>query len=226
MDNDEKKFKLDELPAEGSEPSPEPAVLQRKAKTSVDPRLLNMKTLSDAEKREALSQRWHFENPKMNWGWLAALTTLLVLEKKEYFWGPTPKTSSHDFSSLFVDFLNPSTLIDHPLYLALLIPFIFKFTRPDEHFFELNFGGVSAVKKIDYVGSEPNRVFVKWGDVTLVKKILVGKRQVLEIHDAKGPVGQLIWDIDGVKKKVIKQVLKGLVPVKHPMRIFIEKEVP
>ena len=226
MDTDEKKFTMEELPEEGSEPSPGPPTPKRKPKTPVDPRLLNMKNFSDAEKREALSQRWHFEKPQMNYGWLIALSALLILEKRDYFWEPTVKPSGDGFSTLIMDFLNPGPLLEHPLYLAILIPLFFKFTRPDAHFFELNFGGISSVKNIEYVGSEPNRIFVKWGDISSVQKILVRKREVLEIHDAKGPVGQLIWDIDGVKKKVIKQVLRGLVPDKHPMRIFIEKEVP
>jgi hypothetical protein len=69
------------------------------------------------------------------------------------------------------------------------------------------------------------RVKVKWNDIKDVKKITVKGRDVIELYNLEGPVAQLIWDIDDMKKKVVKRVLMSLISNKHPMRILIEKDV-
>jgi hypothetical protein len=66
---------------------------------------------------------------------------------------------------------------------------------------------------------------MKWNDIKSVEKTVVKGREVLILHNLEGPEAQLIWDIDMIKKKVVKQVLTNLVSAKHPMRIFIEKEI-
>lgn len=229
MGTEEKKFKLDELPDNtGSEPDKivHPVV----KKSAPDPRLQSFKKLDQVEKSAALSQSWFFDKQVKRWGWLIALVVLLAFEKsghmneyakkrKEY------QASGDKFSEMVLDVFGLEFLFTHPLYLGLLIPLFFKFHGNSKYFFEITFQGINAVRTITGTNDEPQRVSVKWDEILAVEKIVVDGRPVLQIHDAKGPLAQLIWDIEDIKKKVIKQILAGLIAKTHPFRIFIEKEV-
>ena len=57
MDN-EKKFKLDELPDSGSEP--DKIEIPKIIKSKPEPRLENLKPLTDSERVDALGQQWRF----------------------------------------------------------------------------------------------------------------------------------------------------------------------
>ncbi len=228
MDN-EKKFKLDELPDKGSDtPETKPPP---KASNKVEPRIEKLKTLNTGQRVEAMAQRWHFDKPKQNWGWLAALVILLALEKSghwEHFVKGMSKAaeSSDGLSNIFVADTPFHFLFKHPLVFAVLIPAFFKFKVPSDVFFEITFDGISAVRSVIFNSHQtPSRVKIRWEEITEVTKLKIDKREVLVLHSATGPVAQLIWDIEDVKKKVIKQVVKGLVSNKNVFRIFIEKEV-
>jgi hypothetical protein len=232
MGTEEKKFKLDELPDHsGSEPdklAPAPAHL---VKPKTDHRVEGVKKLNHEKQLEALTQKWHFGKPSMRWGWLVALLVLFALEKSghmDYYYAQKAKLKEQTdgMSEFFLAVASVEDAIKHPLFFALLIPLFFKFKDEDVFFFEITFNGINAVQKIDFdLKLGPKRVSVPWGEILSVSKKTVNNRPVLEIHDAKGPRAQLIWDIDDVKKKVVKQVLKGLIANTHPFRIFIEKEV-
>lgn len=230
MDNDEKKFTLDELPDKGSEPEIKAPPPPKKEKP--EPRLEKIKKLKPSEQVEALGQRWYFDKPKRNWGWLIALIALIYVEKAQLFHPNNEHRKrfaeeSHGVSEIaFVGVDIFDFLFVHPLIFAILIPLIFKFWESSAVFFEITFSGINAVRRIP-VGTDlaPTRVSVKWDEIKNVSKDKAGKRDILIIHDKDGPVAELIWDIDEVKKKVIKQVVKGLVSNKHPFREFIEKEV-
>jgi len=114
----------------------------------------------------------------------------------------------------------------HPLVLAVLIPVFFKLRRSPDDYFEITFQGIHAVKTLDVPPFHKHlRVKMKWDEINEVKKVVVKGREVIELSNINGPEAQLIWDIDEIKKRVVKQVLMNLVSNKHPMRIFIEKEV-
>lgn len=216
MDN-EKKIKLEELPDTGSEP--DKLVFTALPKSRPEPRLENLKTLSDSERADALGQRWLFDRPMMQWGWLFFLVSLGLLEYCKDSVLRTLIRFNFDAPEL-------TYLMRHPLILALLIPFLFKFKTSANDFFEITFNGIDGVKTINvHLYQAPLRIKMKWGDIKAVKKICIKGRDVLELYNLEGPEAQLIWDIDVIKKKVVKQVLKCLVSNKHPLRIFIEKEV-
>lgn len=230
MSSDEPKFKLEDLPDQGS--VPEKIIVPKFKKTQADPRLKKLKKLDPAERDKTLSDRWFFDNPSRRWGWLIALLALIVLEvlsHQEPFSVAKIRESDEDLGDILAlafDFIPLETLLQHPLFLAFLIPLFFKHTKPEGLFFELNFEGLNAPDRInDAAIAIPARVFLKWSDITAVKKVRVNKREVLEIHSAKGPAAHLIWDIDDVKKKVIQQVLTDLVADKHPLRVFLEKDI-
>ncbi len=229
MDN-EKKFKLDELPDKGSD-IPEIKPHPKPKSSKPEPRIEKLKTLNADERVEAMTQRWHFDRPKQNWGWLIALGILLALEKSGH-WGDflsgmeKASENTDGLSNIFVGDTLFHFLFKHPLVFSVLIPAFFKFRVPSEVYFEITFDGISAVRNIVFANHQsPLRVKIKWGEITEVTKIHIKKREVLVLHSATGPVAQLIWDIEDVKKKVIKQVVKGLVSNKNVFRIFIEKEV-
>jgi hypothetical protein len=229
MDN-EKKIKLEELPDSGSEPETV-ALLPKKIKTSPEPRLENLKMLTDSEKVEALAQLWHFDQKKPRWTWLFILLALFALEKSKVLSDfhakkikvekPSDRIGSIVFDNPEVEFL-----MKHPLVFALLIPVFFKLRRSPDDYFEITFQGIHAVKTLDVPPFHKHlRVKMKWDEINQVKKVIVKGREVIELSNINGPEAQLIWDIDEIKKRVVKQVLMNLVSNKHPMRIFIEKEV-
>jgi len=229
MDN-EKKIKLEELPDSGSEPeimvSP-----PKKIKKQTEPRLENLKMLSDSEKVEALAEVWHFDQKKPRWTWLFVLLALFALEKSKVLSDihannikvekPSDRIGALVFDNPEVEFL-----MKHPLVLAVLIPVFFKLRRSPDDYFEITFQGIHAVKTLDVPPFHKHlRVKMKWDEINEVKKVVVKGREVIELSNINGPEAQLIWDIDEIKKRVVKQVLMNLVSNKHPMRIFIEKEV-
>ena len=232
--DDEKKTNLDELPNLGSEPEIKITPL-RVMPSRPEPRIENLKSLNDSEKADALSERWLFENKKSKWLWLLLFLAFFALEKSGYIWKlhtnsiRVEKPADNllaQFNALAFESEELEFLLKHPLVFAILIPFFFKFKGRSNDSFELTFNGVTAVKTIDVPVFEfPVRVKMKWNDIKSVEKTVVKGREVLILHNLEGPAAQLIWDIDMIKKKVVKQVLTNLVSAKHPMRIFIEKEI-
>lgn len=221
MDN-EKKFKLDELPDLGSEP--DKIVFTKVANTGPEPRLENFKKLNESERADALAQRWHFDHQTVKWGWVIYLVSLFVLEKSKIMMGFHEKNVK--LEPAFFDSPEIEIFFKHPMVLGLLTPFLFKFKTSHQDFFDITFNGIEAVKTIDVpLFHAPTRLKMKWNDIKDVKKTTVKRREVLELYNLQGPEAQLIWDIDDLKKKVVKQVLRDLIPAKHPLRIFIEKEV-
>jgi hypothetical protein len=228
MDN-EKKFKLEELPNSGSEP--DKIIFFPVKKKILEPRLENLKKMNASEMDEALSERWHFDKNRMRWGWLLFLFLLVGLQKSKILLDyhqkiiriekPADRLSALIFDNSEFDFL-----VKYPLIFAVFIPMVFKFKESSKDHFEITFTGISAVQTIDIPAfTSPKRVKMHWDEIKHVKKITVKGRPVLELSHNLGPGAQLIWDIADIKKKVVKQVLSNLVSVKHPMRIFIEKEV-
>ena len=228
MDN-EKKFKLEELPDKGSEP--DKIKFFPLKKKHAEPRLENLKKMNASEMDEALSDRWHFDKNKRKWGWLIFLFLLMGLQKSKYLLDYQQKIiriekPADRLSALIFDNSESEFLVRYPLIFAIFIPIIFKFKESSKDHFEITFTGINAVKTIDITAfTSPKRVKMKWDEIKEVKKITVKGRPVLELYHNLGPGAQLIWDIDEIKKKVVKQVLANLVSVKHPLRIFIEKEV-
>ena len=228
MDN-EKKFKLDELPDLGSEP--DKIEIPKIIKSKPEPRIENLKQLNDSERVQALSQLWRFDRSKIKWGWIFFLFALFAFEKSGVLAGYHAKKihiekESDRIGALIFDHSEVEFLMKHPLILALLIPFLFKFKTSANDYFEITFNGVNAVKTIDVPKFHKLlRVKVKWNDIKEVKKIVVKDRPVIELYNLEGPVAQLIWDIDDMKKKVVKRVLMSLISPNHPMRILIEKDV-
>jgi hypothetical protein len=228
MDN-EKKFKLDELPDSGSEP--DKIEIPTIVKSKPEPRIENLKQLTDAERVDAIGQLWRFDRSKIKWGWLFFLIALFAFEKSGVLARYHAKKihiekESDRIGALIFDHAEVEFVMKHPLLLALLIPFLFKFKTSANDYFEITFNGLNAVKTIDVPKFQiPLRVKVKWNDIKEVKKIVVKDRSVIELYNLEGPVAQLIWDIDDMKKKVVKRVLMSLISPKHPMRILIEKDV-
>ncbi len=228
MEN-EKKIKLDELPDSGSEP--DKIDIPKIVKSKPEPRLEKLKELTDSERVDALGQFWRFDQTKVKFGWVIFLLALFAFEKtgvlsrvhadKIRITKPSDRVAAMVFDEPEVGFV-----MKHPLILALLIPFFFKFRTSTDDYFELTFNGVNAVKTIDLPKfQKPLRVKVKWNDIKEAKKINVKGRDVIELYNLEGPVAQLIWDLDDIKKKVVKRVLISLIAPKHPMRILIEKDV-
>ena len=235
MSNDEKKFSLDDLPDEGSSSSSEkPSASPSRPKVSQkpEPRVERLKRFDDVGKTEKMVQKWLFDVPERSWGWLIAVGVLLVMEKLQIYKHFLEESKSLSeatmgFSEVVTDMM---ALVDyaliHPFSLAILIPFIFKFSHRSEYYFEVTFDGLQTVQKITLAkGEMPGRVRIKWGEIEQVKKVLVNKREVLEIYSPTAKMGELIWHLESHQKVAVKQLVKGLLSPKNPFRIFIEKEV-
>lgn len=232
MDN-EKKFKLDELPDEGGHPVQEnKASSPKRPLKDKEPRLEKLKNMTASERVNAMTQRWHFDNPVRKWDWIIPLVILVVLQKGSFYSNYLADRMSIEartdgMSEIFfgvIPLIDP--LARYPLIFALLIPLLFKFKVPSDIFFEITFDGINTVRTLTPKKNEvPTRIFIKWGEITEVKKITHNKRDILQLYTVDGPLAQMIWNIEDTKKQVLKQILKGLVSSKNAFRIFIEKEV-
>ena len=232
MSEDEKKFKLDELPDEGSKSSLK--IPKKKIdKPGADPRLEKLKFLSERQKTQVMTQTWKFDKSVLKYGWTIYIVVLGYLQYiRPYEQYLREIKSMNDYTmELGGDTVQAFTvvlefLIKNPILLSLLTPLFFKFTRASDYFFEITFDGVKTVKEVLPVGSKElvSRTFIKWKDITGVEKALVGNREVLRIFSPDGKAAEVIWDIDTNKKKAIKLILNGLINNQHPLRMFLENE--
>ncbi|WPU63982.1 hypothetical protein [Peredibacter starrii] len=79
MSDDEKKFKISELPDEGSSSSPKPpkkTVLRK----DPDPRVEKLQLLSEREKVAVMTQTWFFDRPNWSFGWVIYVLILAGLQ--------------------------------------------------------------------------------------------------------------------------------------------------
>ena len=227
---DEKKIKLEELPDAGSEPQTEHRPLTHPKKNTLEPRIESLKKLDRTQQMDALGQRWYFEKVQKKWDRLLALLGLIVLQKTGLLLELAGRELSSPSDGDFIDlsFIREELLLifRYPIGFAIFIPIFFKFRYPSLDHFEITFGGINSIRELDVPGNlPPSRVFVKWNDITSVKLGEAKGRPVLMIFGIEGKTAEVIWDIDDIKKKVVKQVLKGLVSPKNPFRDFIEKDV-
>jgi hypothetical protein len=229
----EKKFKLDELPDENSGSSVLPPKKTKIIPKVSDPRLDTLKTMSDQDRVEEMRRRWIFDCPVRLWGWIFYVAILLVLEKSGFYQDyvaqidllnrGTMDMGGTMFSSVLLGFDN---LVKHPFFLVVLTPFVFKFKKPSDYVFEVNFDGINTVKRINLGEHElPTRVQLKWGDIVEIFKSETRNRPILVLSAASGPVGELIWDIEEENKRAFKLLLQGLIPKNHVLIQFLEKEV-
>jgi hypothetical protein len=228
MDN-EKKIKLDELPDSGSSPEVKNTPILKKTKP--DPRITKLKGMDDSQKSETLALRWHFDRYERKWGWLLALGILFFLQTglnmKEFNEERgLARQNSEGISEIVYSMISFDVVMKNPILLAIFIPFFFKLKVASGVHFDITFYGIETVNKIVTANAQsPHRVLVKWDDIYHVEKSKIKDKEILIISNQNGPVGEMIWDIDEIKKKVIRQVLSGLVSNKNAFRIFIEKDV-
>ncbi|WP_408096996.1 hypothetical protein ACJVC5_18325 [Peredibacter sp. HCB2-198] len=232
MSDLDKKFKISELPDEGSSSSPKPPK-KTVLKKDPDPRVERLQLLSEREKVEVMTQTWVFDKRVRSFGWVPFVLVLIGLQVSTPYKAYLAEIQLLDENTmgLFGGVLREFTqylefLVRNPVILALLTPLFFKFTRVSDYYFEVTFDGLKTVKKVLEHGSKElvTRVYVKWKDITGVEKRTVNNREVLVILTPDGATGELIWDIELGKKKAIKQLLNGLINNKHPLRVFLENE--
>jgi hypothetical protein len=225
----EKKIKLDELPDSGS--SPEVKITPIPKKSKPDPRMTKLKGMDDSQRSETLALRWHFDRYERKWGWLICLVFLFFLQTGAHMKEFDDKRelareNTDGISEIFSSTIEFDVLMKNPILLAIFIPFFFKLKIASGVHFDITFYGIETVNKIVTAKSQsPHRVLIKWDDITHVEKSKVKDKEILIVSNLEGPAGEMIWDIDEIKKKVIRQVLSGLVSNKNAFRIFIEKDV-
>lgn len=233
MDPD-KKLKLDDLPDEGSSSLIAHTKVPSKPKQKIekDPRLERLKELDDSKKVHEMQTTWHFDRSEWQWGWLVYLLLLMAFQSLDI--GPRIAKeflkldeNSLGFGSVFTDLIHSDIayIINHPVLFLILMPLFFKFKASSLYYFDIKFDGISTVDKIEKKGDLPHRVFIKWGDIKSVTKLIGTKREVLAINGTNEKLGELIWDIEEKKKKAFGLLIKGLVPPSHALRDFLEKEL-
>jgi hypothetical protein len=223
MDN-EKKIKLDELPDKGSETGEEdkPKIIPLK-KTSIEPRLEKLKGLEDEERLEILSRSWRFDRPVRYWGGIILFLLLAALQ----FTKALPTIGKVEgLSGMFLPQAELDFVLSNPIIFAILLPFFFKLRKESEHYFELTFSGIKTVQN---VFPPPRQVVIRitvhWDEIAEVEKVKIKGRTILMLNNSEGPIGEMIWDIAGIKKEVIKNVMREIVNKKHPMMVFLEKDI-
>jgi hypothetical protein len=230
--SNEKKTKLDELPNEGrSSKTSSHRLNNNKEKT--EPRIQKLKTLDDKSKVQVMVQRWHFDKEEQSYGWVLYILILLMVE-----FSPLYQNYLHELESMNQSFFDIGgniirsvtnvfeSVIRHPTILILLTPLIFKFSHPSEYKFHITFDGIDTVKKVLPKGAKEyvSRTFIKWNEITLLKKVKIKQKEVLKLYSGAEHVGDVIWHIDKDKKRAIRMLLNGMIIADHPVRVFLEKE--
>lgn len=231
--SDEKKFKLDELPDEGSQPvknSPPP----KPEKKVVDPRLTNLKNLkTDTARVEMMEQTWTFDLPEYSFAWIPWAITLGIAEWSGYFANvreDLERAAENPWAigaDVFASLISVGTLfLKHPIILLVLLPLFFRFRKPSEYFFEVKFDGVDTVKKYIPRGSKEilTRTFVKWDSFVQVRKVVIDGKEILRITSPDGHIADIIWYIENEKKRALKLLLSGMITPKNPLRVFLDGE--
>lgn len=232
MSDEEKKFKISELPDEGSSSSPKNPK-KTFVKKEAEPRLEKLQLLSEREKVAVMTQTWHFDRPEWKFTWVIYVLILVAAQVSTPYQAYLNEIEllnkltmdlGGDVVRAFTTYLE--FLVRNPLILALLTPLFFKFTSVSDYHFEITFDGIKTVKRIVPTGSKElvSRTFIKWSEISGVEKGMSGNREVLRLHSLDGKAAEIIWDIGLDKQKAIKLLLNGLINNKHPLRVFLDNE--
>lgn len=231
--SDDKKYSLNELPDEGSEPKDKVTSTQKVKKEALEPRIEMLKNLDTNSKVELMVQNWTFDDRIIDYSWMVLALFLGILEFTPFYDSYLQELDLMNtaFFDVGGDMIRDLTniieaFIRHPLTLMLFAPFFFKFSRPSEYAFTISFDGIKTVKHFLPIGSKDlvSPVLVKWKEIVKVDKGFLGKKQILRLYSLDGHIADLIWYIDTDKKRAIKLILNGLILAKHPLREFLETE--
>lgn len=232
MASEEKKFKIDELPDEGSSSVKPATPIKRKTKEESEPRLEKLKILDPVTKVDVMVQKWEFDEPIKSFAWIGYILFLCVLEFSPFYSAYMAEVTaisrnSQTLGSIWTEEMGLLNMIArHPIILILLTPFFYRSPQRSDYVFFLSFDGIDTVKKVLPLESKEivSRVFIKWKEIERVEKGKIGEKEILRLYSLEGPTGDIIWSIDVTKKKAIHLLLKGMIVPKHPMRIFLENE--
>lgn len=232
MSNDDRKFSLDELPDEGSEPKPKTP--KKSPDKPLDERVVNLKKLTtDKERLEMMDQSWIFDAPEYSFAWIPWATVLVAAEYSGYFANVREdlrRAAENPFAigaDTFESLLSVGTFfLKHPIILLVLTPLFFSFKKRSECFFEVKFDGIDTLKKYLPVGSKElvSRTFVKWDAIGQVTKVNIDGKEILRLTSADGHIADIIWYIEIEKKRAFKLLLSGMISNKNPLRIFLSNE--
>lgn len=231
--SDEKKFKLDELPDEGSEPVKK-APPKRTAPRPSDPRISQVKNLkTDKARVEMMEQSWTFDLPDYSFTWVPWLVVLGAAEWSGYFANvrsDLEKVAENPFAigaDVFASLLSVGTLfLKHPIIFLAFFPLFFRLQKPSEYLFEVKFDGINTVKKYIPRGSKEilSRTLLKWDSIGSVTKIKIDGKEILRITSPDGHIADIIWYIENEKKRALKLLLSGMISPKNPLRVFLDSE--
>ena len=230
--SEDKKFKLDELPEKGGHlVSPTPP--RKHKKPAIDPRISELKTLDDNQKVEVMGMKWKFDEPVRSYSWLIVVAIFGIIEFTPFYQNYISEIASLNKSTMdlggtlvrsytvYFEFL-----IKHPGLLILLLPFFMKFSNESEYYFEITFDGINTVKEVLPKDTKlsVHRTFIKWKEISKIERSTIDGKDILKVYSRDGHIGDLIWYIDIVKKRVIKNLISKLVATNNPLCEFLEKE--
>lgn len=233
MSSEDKKFSLDELPDEGSEPKPK-AAPKKSPNIPEDARVVNLKKLvTDKERLEMMDQSWVFDSPEYSFAWIPWATVLIVAEYSGYFVNVREdlrRAAENPFAigaDTFEALISVGTLfLKHPIILLVLTPLFFRFKKRSDYYFEVKFDGISTLRKYIPLGSKEiqGRTFIKWDAIGQVTKVTIDGKEILRLSSADGHIGDLIWYMEIEKKRALKLLLSGMISPKNPLRAFLSNE--
>jgi hypothetical protein len=228
---EDKKFTLDELPDEGSEPKNRAP--QKILKKIADPRIERLKGLDDSSKVSRMGEKWYFDEREKTYNWTLYVLALSILEFSPVY--ETYLQEIHSMNDAFFEIggevIREATIffeafIKHPFILILLTPVFFRFSKASPYQFSIGFDGIDTVRSFLSVDSKDlvSRVLIKWKEINRVEKTLVGNKEILRLFSSDGHIADLIWYISIEKKRAIKMLLSGMIIPQHPMREFLDKK--
>lgn len=224
---------LEELP-DTPLPHPSQAVtaLKHKKKQAEDPRVAGLAKLSNEEKVLAMTRLYEFDRKEPRFDKLV-LCLIPVAIKYGQLFPYLEKTfigNPDDFNVLggimASSLATAGTIFRFAELISAGLIFLFPPLQTTRHHFVMGFEGIDVPMRLRVKNiQENNRVKIRWeqiGRVVYTEGAVAGLD--LENHSRQS-LGQMRWDLRRSDKKTLLKLLRRYVGEKHPLRVYVEREL-
>lgn len=224
---------LEELP-DAPLPHPSQAVTaaKHKKKQTEDPRIAGLAKLSNEEKVLAMTRLYEFDRKEPRFDKLV-LCLIPVAIKYGQLFPYLEKTfvgNPDDFNVIggimASSLATAATIFRFSELISAGLIFFFPPLQTTRHHFVVGFEGIDVPMRLRVKNiQENNRVKIRWeqiGRVVYTEGAVVGLD--LENHSRQS-LGQMRWDLRRSDKKTLLKLLRRYVGEKHPLRVYVEREL-
>jgi|GEM_PF-4958241 len=224
---------LEELP---DVPSPRPsqavAAIKHKKKQAEDPRIAGLAKLSNEEKVLAMTKLYEFDRKEPRFDKLLICLVPVAIKYGQVFpfLEKTLIGNSDDFNIIggimASSLATAATIFRFAELISAGLIFLFPPLQTTRHHFVVGFEGIDVPMRLRVKNvEENNRVKIRWeqiGRVVYTEGAIEGLD--LENHSRQS-LGQMRWDLRRSDKKTLLKLLRRYVGEKHPLRVYVEREL-